>query len=133
MFFTYIVLSISMYSLQRQKPQVVEVSPVVNVEAVKSKPKKSEQTILDSDEINQDLEDSETSEIDDENNIQSQEIENPEEIENYDPELYEEITFEDNFDKEYRDDVGDSYFEDTEETTIPDSSESSENIENMWE
>ena len=63
-----------MYSLQRQKPQVVEVSPVINVEAVKSKPKKSEQTISDSDETNQELDNNETSEMSDENNIQLEEI-----------------------------------------------------------
>ena len=120
-----------MYSLQRQKPQVVEVSPVINVEAVKSKPKKSEQIISDSDETNQELDNNKTSEMSDENNIQLEDNIQLEEIEDYDPELYEEITFEDNFDKEYRNDVGDSYFEDTEETPILDNLESSENIENI--
>ena len=123
MFFTYIVLSIWMYSLQRQKPQMVEVSPVVNVEAVKSKPQKSEPVMENSESIEED----DTLEIDSENNSDT------EEIEYYDPELYEEITFQDDFDKEYRNDVWDSYFEDIGEPIIPDAPEVTENTENILE
>lgn len=115
MFFTYIVLSIGMYSLQRQKPQVVEVSPVEQVQEVKNKPKKSEPIITNVEEVQDDNEN-------DENNIELQDVQNLwEETEDFDPELYEEISFEDNFDKEYRDDVGDSYFEypGDEEINIP--------------
>jgi hypothetical protein len=90
-----------MYSLQLHKP-VVNISPVEKIEVVKSKPKKSEPVILDSEEIDE----SDTSEIEDDiDNIELQEIENIEDIEYYDPELYEEITFQDDFDKEYREDV----------------------------
>ena len=124
-----------MYSLQRQKSQVVEISPVVNAEVVKNKPKKSESVIItETDKINSW---SEESDIVDINNPQW------ENEEYYDPELYEEISFEDNFDKEYRNDVGDSYFEDfidsedTQETENPenievfDNSENNESIENF--
>ena len=91
---------------------MVEVSPVVNVESVKSKPQKSEPIITDSQET--ELED-DILEISNENNSEIGDIEY------YDPELYEEISFEDNFDKEYRDDVGDGYFEypEDEEINIP--------------
>ena len=112
MFFTYIVLSIGMYSLERQKPQVVEVSPVEEVQVVKSKPKKSEPVIADVKEIQEE----------NVNDVEMQDAQNLwEEIEDFDPELYEEISFEDNFDKEYRNDVGDSYFEypEDEEINIP--------------
>ena len=112
MFFTYIVLSIGMYSLERQKPQVVEVFPVEEVQVVKSKPKKSEPVIADVEEIQE--ENVNDAEIQDAQNLW-------EEIEDFDPELYEEISFEDNFDEEYRNDVGDSYFEypEDEEINIP--------------
>jgi hypothetical protein len=40
-----------MYSLQRQKPQMVEVSPVVNEKIVNSKQKKSEPEIVNSEEL----------------------------------------------------------------------------------
>ena len=114
-----------MYSLQRQKPQVVEVSPVVNVEAVKSKPKKLELIIIDSEEI--ELEGADILGISNENNSEIGDIEY------YDSELYEEITFQDDFDKEYREDVWDSYFEDTEETIVSDTPEVTENSENILE
>ena len=108
MFFTYIVLSIWMYSLQRQKPEVVEVSPVVNTEVVKSKPKKVEATISEVDQINTWFEENDIADIN------NPEWENEEDFSN--EELYEEIIFEDNFDKEYREDVGDDYFVEVEET-----------------
>ena len=123
MFFTYIVLSIWMYSLERQKPQVVEVSPVVNEEIVKHTPKKSESVITETDQINSWFEESDIVEI---NNPQW------ENEEYYDPELYEEISFEDNFDKEYRNDVWDSYFGDFmefEDTPEAENSENSETVE----
>ena len=109
MFFTYIVLSIGMYSLERQKPQVVEVSPVEEVQVVKSKPKKSEPVIVDVEKIQKESESG--AEMQDAQNLW-------EEIEDFDPEIYEEISFEDNFDKEYRNDVGDSYFEYPEDEEI---------------
>ena len=110
MFFTYILLSIWMYSLQRQKPQVVEVSPVEEVQVVKSKPKTVEPVIPEPEP--EDLT-GEDNIIYDENNS---EWENEEDFSN--EELYEEIIFQDNFDKEYRDDVGDSYFEYPEDEEI---------------
>ena len=115
-----------MYSLERQKPQIVEVSPVVNEEIVKPRPKKSEPLVQDSETVEEgDILESENNE----GNIEPQETEN---IEYYDPEIYEEITFQDDFDKEYRNDVGDSYFEDPEET-IPDIPEDSENVYDILE
>lgn len=126
MFFTYIILSIWMYSLERQKPQIVEISPVVNEEIVKPKPKKSEPLVQDSETVEEgDILESENNE----GNIEPQETED---IEYYDPEIYEEITFQDDFDKEYRNDVGDSYFEDPEET-ISDTPEDSENVYDILE
>ena len=129
MFFTYIAISIWMYSLQRQKPQMVEVSPVVNEKIVNSKQKKSEPEIVNSEEIGVWLEESDI--LENEDNENNQDVENVEEY--YDPEIYEEITFQDDFDKEYRDDVWDSYFEDIEETIIPDTPEVAENTENILE
>lgn len=129
MFFLYIILSISMYSLQFHKP-VVNISPAEKIEVVKSKPKKSEPVILDPEEIDE----GNASEIEDNiDNVELQETENIEDIEYYDPELYEEITFQDDFDKEYREDVWDSYFEDIEETVVVDTTENSENSENILE
>ena len=115
-----------MYSLERQKPQIVEVSPVVNEEIIKPRPKKTEPLAQDSEIV----EDGDILEAENnEDNIESQETEN---IEYYDPEIYEEITFQDDFDKEYRNDVGDGYFEDPEET-IPDTPEDSENVYDILE
>ena len=117
--FIYIVSILSLYTLNYNKPQTVEISPVVEVvetqaPAKPAKPKPQQ--------VNTPVEESETS---GEENIQ--EIQNSEENEEdfSDPELYEEISFEDNFDKEYRNDVGDSYFEypEDEEINIPEENE----------
>ena len=108
---------------------MVEVSPVVNEKIVNSKQKKSEPEIVNSEEIGVWLEESDI--LENEDNENNQDVENVEEY--YDPELYEEITFQDDFDKEYRDDVWDSYFEDIEETIIPDTPEATENTENILE
>ena len=128
MLFLYIILSISMYSLQLHKP-VVNISPAEKIEVVKSKPKKSEPIILDSEET----EEIDISEI--EANADGVELQQTENIEDeyYDPELYEEITFQDDFDKDYREDVWDSYFDDIEENINPGSLEDSESIENILE
>lgn len=113
--FIYIVSILSLYTLNYNKPQTVEISPVVEVvetqaPAKPAKPKPQQ--------VNTPVEESETP---GEENIQ--ETQNSEETEEdfSDPELYEEISFEDNFDKEYRNDVGDSYFEypEDEEINIP--------------
>ena len=117
-----------MYSLQLHKP-VVNISPAEKIEVVKSKPKKSEPIILDSEET----EEIDISEIEaNADGVELQETENIED-EYYDPELYEEITFQDDFDKDYREDVWDSYFDDIEENINPGSLEDSESIENILE
>ena len=122
-----------MYSLQLHKP-VVNISPVEKIEVVKSKPKKSEPIIENLDEIELWLEENDIQENEDsENNLGLEETQDIEEIEYYDPELYEEITFQDDFDKEYREDVWDSYFEDIEETIVLDIPEVTENSENILE
>ena len=103
---------------------MVEVSPVVNEEIVKHTPKKSESVITETNQINSWFEENDIVDI---NNPQW------ENEEYYDPELYEEITFQDDFDKEYRNDVWDSYFEDIGEPIIPDAPEVIENTENILE
>ena len=134
MFFVYLLLSISMYSLQRQKPQV-EISPIEKIEVVKSKPKKVEPIISEFEQMDWESEEENLIDIDDnEINI---EWEDEEDFDN--EELYEEIIFQDNFDKEYREDVGDNYFEepenieDSQEINDSDSIENMENIENIEE
>lgn len=113
--FIYIVSILSLYTLNYNKPQTVEISPVVEVvetqaPAKPAKPKPQQ--------VKTPVEENATP---GEENIQ--ETQNSEENEEdfSDPELYEEISFEDNFDKEYRNDVGDSYFEypEDEEINIP--------------
>lgn len=129
MSFTYFVLLISTCSLQMQKPQMVEVSPVEEVQVVKPKPKKVETVVENNQEEQEWLEENQLDETNlEDNNID--ENNNEENIEDYDPELYEEITFQDDFDKEYRNDVWDSYFEDLKEN-LP--SGDSENIEDISE
>ena len=126
MSFTYFVLLISAYSLQIQKPQMVEISPVEEVQVIKPKPKKVE--VIEDNLEGELLEENQLDEINLEDNIDENNFE--ENIEDYDPELYEEITFQDDFDKEYRNDVWDSYFEDLKEN-LPEGD--LENIEDISE
>ena len=126
MSFTYFVLIMSAYTLQVQKPQMVEVSPVEEIQLVKPKSKKVE--VIEDNLEEEWLEENQLDETNSENNIDENNYE--ENIEDYDPELYEEITFQDDFDKEYRNDVWDSYFEDIKEN-LPEGD--LENIENISE
>ena len=105
MLFIYIISILSLYTLNYNKPQTVEVSPVVetvetNVPAKSSRQKLQQENIL-----------VEENEISSEENINSEEIPNSEEIEDND-ELYEEIIFNDDFDKEYRSWTEDNYLDD---------------------
>lgn len=126
MFFTRFILIASITSLEMHKPQVVEISPVEEVQVVKPKPKKVE--VVEDDLEQELLEENQLDENNLEWNVDEDNIE--ENIEDYDPELYEEITFQDDFDKEYRNDVWDGYFEDLKEN-LPEGD--SENIEDISE
>ena len=105
---------------------MVEISPVEEVQVIKPKPKKVE--VIEDNLEGELLEENQLDKINLEDNIDENNFE--ENIEDYDPELYEEITFQDDFDKEYRNDVWDSYFEDLKEN-LPEGD--LENIEDISE
>lgn len=101
MILIYILSILSISSLFMQKSQPVQIEPVeensiIEVKTV-SKPQKIQNTdseILDTGE----------------NNILDENIEETENSDILESDEYEEIIFQDDFDKKYREDVGDSYF-----------------------
>ena len=115
MLFLFFAVSLaSIYSTQINRSAPAEISPVVETTQHKTVSKNS----------NKQAQSTPTEQLEsenEENNIedlnQQEDIIPWEEQEDFsDEELYEEIVFQDNFDKEYRNEVGDSYFEDLEDS-----------------
>lgn len=127
--FVYTVSLLSYYSIQLNKPNLAEVSPVVEIQQTNTpaktyKPQKSESATVQSGEVEEEFSDPELS-WEDEIDLEAENFDAETEEDFSDEDLYEEIIFQDNFDKEYREDVGDSYFEypEEEEINIPEESE----------